>query len=82
MKALFLCFSLFGDEAETVFWEVALHYLRREKARLQCSKHKVTYFAQYVNLQGVNLPNLNKLLLSLTWSRYRLPYSFVPHVSH
>lgn len=34
-------FSLFGDEAETVFWDVALHYVRREKARLLCSKHKV-----------------------------------------
>ena len=36
-------FSLFGDEAETVFWEVALHYLRREKSRILCLKHQVTY---------------------------------------
>ena len=37
-----LCFArLFGDEAEITFWEVALHYLRREKARLLCLLHKV-----------------------------------------
>lgn len=36
---------LFGDEAETVFWEVALHYLRREKARLKCPKHKTEHQA-------------------------------------
>lgn len=36
----YLAAHLFGDEAETVFWQVALHYLRREKARLLCSKHK------------------------------------------
>lgn len=40
---LLFIFSLFGDEAETVFWEVALHYLRREKSRTLCSKHQVTY---------------------------------------
>lgn len=39
----FLTAHLFGDEAETVFWEVALHYLRREKARLQCMKHKIEH---------------------------------------
>ena len=34
-------FSLYGDESETTFWEVALHFLRREKARLLCVKHQV-----------------------------------------
>ena len=42
LKQISFYSSLFGDEAETVFWEVALHYLRREKARLLCAKHKVT----------------------------------------
>ncbi|EDO36880.1 predicted protein [Nematostella vectensis] len=32
-----LAARLFGDEAEAVFWDVALHYLRREKARLSCN---------------------------------------------
>ncbi|XP_015757943.1 PREDICTED: WD repeat-containing protein 11-like, partial [Acropora digitifera] len=39
----FLTAYLFGDEGETLFWQVALHYLRREKARLQCMKHKTEH---------------------------------------
>ncbi|KXJ05597.1 WD repeat-containing protein 11, partial [Exaiptasia diaphana] len=34
---------LFDDEAESVFWDVALHYLRREKARLSCPLHKTNH---------------------------------------
>lgn len=36
----YLAAFLFGDESETAFWEVALHFLRREKARLLCAKHQ------------------------------------------
>lgn len=39
----FLTAYLFGDEGETLFWQVALHYLRREKARLQCMKDKTEH---------------------------------------
>ncbi|XP_022080580.1 WD repeat-containing protein 11-like isoform X4 [Acanthaster planci] len=37
-----LAAQLFGDEAETTFWTVALQYLKAEKARLNCPIHKST----------------------------------------
>ncbi|CAH3181969.1 unnamed protein product [Porites lobata] len=43
----FLTAHLFGDEAETVFWEVALHYLRREKSRILCLKHQTEHQPSY-----------------------------------
>ncbi|XP_038045535.1 WD repeat-containing protein 11-like isoform X5 [Patiria miniata] len=37
-----LAAQLFGDEAETTFWTVALQYLKAEKARVNCPVHVST----------------------------------------
>ena len=64
-------FSLFGDEAETVFWEVALHYLRREKSRILCLKHQVTYSRTGCS---ISLPEMKTVRLNFFTSMLMLVF--------